>query len=81
MKKNYNTIQNGKKMKMPKILYDYVMFYADDIYELPIKYLNIKKISEITGLSINAIHKRFKASENNIITIDEFSYERFRKVE
>jgi hypothetical protein len=66
-------------MKMPKILYDYVMFYANDPYELPIKYLKVKKISELTGLSINAIHKRFKASENNIITIDGFSYERFRK--
>jgi hypothetical protein len=65
---------------MPKTFYDYVVFYTNDIYELPIKYLNIKKISELTGLSVNAIHKRFKASENNIITIDEFSYERFRKV-
>ena len=66
-------------MKMPKTLYDYVMFYANDIYELPLKYLNIKKISELTQLSVNAIHKRFKASENNIITIGEFSYEKFRK--
>jgi hypothetical protein len=66
---------------MPKILYDYVMFYANDPYELPLKYLNVKKISEITQLSVNAIHKRFKASENNIITIDQFNYERFRKVE
>jgi len=65
---------------MPKILYDYVMFYTSDPYELPVKYLNIKKISELTGLTINAIHKRFKASENNIITIDQFNYERFRKV-
>jgi len=64
---------------MPKILYDYVMFYTNDIYELPVKYLNIKKISELTGLSVNAIHKRFKASENNVITIDQFSYERFIK--
>jgi hypothetical protein len=66
---------------MPKLIYDYVMFYANDPYELPIRYLTIKKISGLTGVNVKALYKRFNNSDNNIITIGDFSYERFRKVE
>ena len=62
---------------MPKILYEYVIFYSDDIAQLPIAYPNIKQLSNITGLSTQALHKRF--SENNIIYIGEYGIERFRK--
>ena len=62
---------------MPKILYEYVIFYSDDIAQLPIAYPNIKQLSNITGLSTQALHKRF--SENNIIYIGEYGIERFRR--
>ena len=62
---------------MPKILYEYVIFYSDDIAQLPIAYPNIKQLSNITGLSTQVLHKRF--SENNIIYIGEYGIERFRK--
>jgi hypothetical protein len=55
------------------------MFYSNDPYELPIRYLTIKKISDITGVNVKALYKRFRSSDNNVITIGDFSYERFRK--
>lgn len=62
---------------MSKNIYDYVLFYNDDVSELPIAYPNIKQLSNITGLTTQALHKRF--SHNDIIYVGEYGIERFRK--
>ena len=62
---------------MPKLLYEYVIFYSDDVAQLPIAYPSIKELSLITGLSTQALHKRF--NDNDIIYIDRYGIERFKK--
>jgi len=62
---------------MPKILYEYVLFRAEDVAQLPIAYATIKDLSKMFNLETQALHKRFK--EGNVIYIGEFGIERFKK--
>ena len=62
---------------MPKIIYDYVVFRADDLAQLPITYATIKDLSNVFNLDTQTLHKRF--NESNVIYIGEFGIERFKK--
>ena len=62
---------------MPKLVYEYVIFYSDDIAQLPIAYPSIKELSRITGLSTQVLHKRF--NDSNVIYVGEYGIERFKK--
>ena len=62
---------------MPKIIYEYVMFYSDDVAQLPIFYPSIKELSNIFNLSTQSIHKKFNL--NNPIYIENYGIERFKK--
>ena len=62
---------------MPKLVYEYVMFYSDDVAQLPIAYPSIKELSRITGLSTQVLHKRF--SDSDVIYVGDYGIERFKK--
>jgi hypothetical protein len=62
---------------MPKLLYDYVLFRAEDPAQLPIRYATIQELSKMFNLDTQALHKRFK--ESNVIYINEYGIERFKK--
>ena len=62
---------------MPKLVYEYVMFYSDDVAQLPISYPSIKELSRITGLSTQVLHKRF--NDSDVIYVGEYGIERFKK--
>ncbi len=64
-------------MPLPKILYEYVLFRADDIAQLPIAYATIKDLSKMFILDTQTLHKRFK--ESNVIYIGDYGIERFKK--
>ena len=62
---------------MPKLLYEYVIFYSDDVAQLPIAYPSIKELSNITGLSTQVLHKRF--NDSDVIYVGDYGIERFKK--
>lgn len=62
---------------MPKPIYDYVMFLADDVTQLPIRYATFKELCIMFNLTKNALSKRF--NKNSVIYIDGYGIERFRK--
>jgi hypothetical protein len=62
---------------MPKLLYDYVLFRAEDPAQLPIRYATIQELSSVFKLTTQVLHKRFK--ESNVIYINEYGIERFKK--
>jgi hypothetical protein len=64
-------------MRLPKLLYDYVLFRADDIAQLPIRYATIQELSKMFRLTTQLLHKRF--NDNNIIYINDYGIERFKK--
>lgn len=58
--------------------YDYVVFKTDDKMQLPQGYTSIAELETLTGLTSNALHKRF--ARNSIIALDTgYSIERFEK--
>lgn len=63
---------------MPKILYDYVLFYANDVYQRPISYHTINELSIMFNISKKALYDRFKSSD--IIYLENYGIERFRKI-
>ena len=62
---------------MPKILYDYVLFYANDVYQRPIDYKTINELSIMFNISKKVLYDRFRSSA--IIYIEDYGIERFRK--
>lgn len=62
---------------MPKLVYEYVIFYSDDVAQLPIAYPSVKELSRITGLSTQILHKRF--NDSDVIYVGEYGIERFKK--
>lgn len=62
---------------MPKTLYDYVMFRLDDPTQLPVSYLTIKEISQLTGKSTKRLHNQFNVLK--YVVYDVYGIERFRK--
>ena len=60
--------------------YDYVIFDSLDVFETPLDYLTLKEVKELTGLTKNSIHRKFKTN-NNIIIVAAIGYsiERFKK--
>lgn len=62
---------------MPKTIYDYVMYRLDDPMELPIRYLTIKEISQLTGKSTKNLHKKFDVLK--YVIYDIYAIERFKK--
>ena len=62
---------------MPKLIYEYVLFRADDIAQLPIRYATIQELSKMFNIDTKTLHKRFK--ESNVIYINEYGIERFKK--
>ena len=62
---------------MPKVLYDYVLFYASDVYQRPIDYKSINELSIMFNISKKALYDRFRSSA--IIYIENYGIERFRK--
>ena len=63
---------------MPKILYDYVLFYANDPYQRPIDYKSIKELSIMFNISKKALYDRFRSS--SIIYLENYGIERFKKI-
>ena len=62
---------------MPKVLYDYVMYRLDDPMELPIRYLTIKEVCELTSKTSKSLHKQFKHLGR--VIYDLYAIERFKK--
>jgi len=62
---------------MPKLLYDYVLFRAEDPAQLPIRYATIQELSSMFKTTTQVLHKRFK--ESNVIYIGDYGIERFKK--
>jgi predicted hydrolase (HD superfamily) len=62
---------------MPKLIYEYVLFRADDIAQLPIRYATIQELSKMFNIDTKTLHKRFK--ESDVIYIGDYGIERFKK--
>ena len=62
---------------MPKLLYDYVLFRADDTAQLPIRYATIQELSKMFSIDTKTLHTRF--NESNVIYIGDYGIERFKK--
>lgn len=66
-------------IKLPKNVYDYVMYRLDDPAQLPIRYLTINDISNLTGKSKKSLHNQFNVL--NGVVWDLYGIERFKKEE
>jgi hypothetical protein len=62
---------------MPKLLYDYVLFRAEDLVQLPIRYATVQELSKMFNVDTKTLHKRF--NESNVIYIGDYGIERFKK--
>lgn len=68
---------------MRKNKYEYVVFLADDPYELPVFYLTLDELVELTGKTKNAINKFYHRVRHNqdkqFIEYEKYLIERFER--